>query len=251
MKIFNQGRTGSPTYNYVNNRAKTQYSWAPSSRPNPRTDLGARSSRAIGNWWNNNFDEEESVGWRGAAIRYGPRAINAVRTWGPVIKHCVSAMCGGDEMANDEFVGRPSYTQGNGRTYRSNGYTMNSRGYLANPSRSAQIRARNAGALTNSEARSMGLRNYRDEMDNDDEEFVGRMPGFIGSTFRHSVNNQRPEVQRANRRGFINGMKATFKNPGDIPTSKSSAAQKGLELGVNMHKNGYGSKGMGNWDEMD
>ncbi len=67
MKIFNQGRTGSPTYNYVNNRAKTQYSWAPSSRPNPRTDLGARSSRAIGNWWNNNFDEEESeeesVGW--------------------------------------------------------------------------------------------------------------------------------------------------------------------------------------------
>ena len=67
MKIFNQGRTGSPTYNYVNNRAKTQYSWAPSSRPNPRTDLGARSSRAIGNWWNNNFDEEESenVGGRG------------------------------------------------------------------------------------------------------------------------------------------------------------------------------------------
>jgi hypothetical protein len=76
-----------------------------------------------------------------------------------------------DEMENDEFVGRPSYTQGNGRTYQSNGYTMNSRGYLANPSRSAQIQARNAGALTNSEARSMGLKNYRDEMEND--EFVG------------------------------------------------------------------------------
>merc|ERR550514_1740413 len=55
-----------------------------------------------------------------------------------------------DEMDNDdeEFVGRPAHTRGNGRTYRSNGYTMNSRGYLANPSRSAQIRARNAGALT-------------------------------------------------------------------------------------------------------
>ena len=83
----------------------------------------------------------------------------------------------------------------------------------------------------------------------EDDESVGL--GFAGSTFRHAVNNQRPEVQRANRRGFINGMKATFKNPGDIPTSKSSAAQKGFELGVNMHKNGYGSKGMGNWDEMD
>merc|ERR1719231_1167814 len=76
-----------------------------------------------------------------------------------------------DAMDNDEFVGRPAYTQGNGRTYRSNGYTMNSKGYLANPSRSAQIQARNAGALTNSEARSMGLKNYRDEMDN--EESVG------------------------------------------------------------------------------
>jgi hypothetical protein len=87
--------------------------------------------------------------------------------------------------------------------------------------------------------------NFFDE----DDESVGL--GFAGSTFRHAVNNQRPEVQRANRRGFINGMKATFKNPGDIPTSKSSAAQKGFELGVNMHKHGYGSQGMGNWDEMD
>jgi hypothetical protein len=38
---------------------------------------------------------------------------------------------------------------------------MNSNGYLANPSRSAQIEARNAGALTNSEAARMGLSNRR------------------------------------------------------------------------------------------
>merc|ERR1719265_3027794 len=82
-----------------------------------------------------------------------------------------------DEMDDDESVGRPAHTRGNGRTYQSNGYTMNSRGYLANPSRSAQIKARNAGALTNSEARSMGLRNYRDEMDDDDAE---NAVGYIG-----------------------------------------------------------------------
>ena len=73
----------------------------------------------------------------------------------------------------DESVGRPAHTRGNGMTYRSNGYTMNSRGYLANPSRQAQINARNAGALTNSEARSMGLRNYRDE--GQDEHQVGNV----------------------------------------------------------------------------
>ena len=43
-------------------------------------------------------------------------------------------------------------------TYTSNGYTMNlSTGFLANPSRSAQIQANNAGALTRSEASSFGL----------------------------------------------------------------------------------------------
>jgi len=42
-------------------------------------------------------------------------------------------------------------------TYKSNGYTMNSNGYLANPSRSAQIAANNAGALTRAEATRMGL----------------------------------------------------------------------------------------------
>ena len=83
--------------------------------------------------------------------------------------------------------GRPKYPKKNknkkmdinefvdyGRTYRLNGYTMDSRRYLANPTRSAQIKARNAGALTNSEARSMGLRNYRDEIGNDDR--VGWRP---------------------------------------------------------------------------
>ena len=42
-------------------------------------------------------------------------------------------------------------------TYMSNGFRMNSNGYLANPTRSAQIAANNAGALTRSEAASMGL----------------------------------------------------------------------------------------------
>ena len=50
------------------------------------------------------------------------------------------------------------------------------RGYLANPSRSSQINARNAGALTNREARSMGLNNYRGgRITNDEmEETVGQ-----------------------------------------------------------------------------
>lgn len=43
------------------------------------------------------------------------------------------------------------------KNYVSNGYVMNNNGYLANPSHSAQIAANNAGALTRSEAASMGL----------------------------------------------------------------------------------------------
>jgi hypothetical protein len=42
-------------------------------------------------------------------------------------------------------------------TYQSNGYTMNASGYLANPTHAAQVAANNAGALTRSEAASMGL----------------------------------------------------------------------------------------------
>jgi hypothetical protein len=48
---------------------------------------------------------------------------------------------------------RPSYSYG--------GNTYNSSGYLTNPSRSAQIQARDAGALTNYEASRMGLTNRR------------------------------------------------------------------------------------------
>ena len=48
---------------------------------------------------------------------------------------------------------KPAYSVG--------GYTYNSSGYLANPSRSAQIQARNSGALTNYEASRMGLTNRR------------------------------------------------------------------------------------------
>ncbi len=44
---------------------------------------------------------------------------------------------------------KPAYSVG--------GNTFNSSGYLANPSRSAQINANNAGALTRFEAQQMGL----------------------------------------------------------------------------------------------
>jgi hypothetical protein len=47
------------------------------------------------------------------------------------------------------------------KNYWSNGYNMNNNGYLANPTRSAQIAARDAGALTNAEASRMGLSNRR------------------------------------------------------------------------------------------
>lgn len=45
--------------------------------------------------------------------------------------------------------------------YSYGGNTFNSSGYLANPSRDAQIQARDAGALTNYEASKMGLSNRR------------------------------------------------------------------------------------------
>ena len=45
--------------------------------------------------------------------------------------------------------------------YSYGGNTYNSSGYLANPSHSAQIQARDAGALTNYEASKMGLPNRR------------------------------------------------------------------------------------------
>jgi hypothetical protein len=45
--------------------------------------------------------------------------------------------------------------------YSYGGNTYNSSGYLTNPSQSAQIQARDAGALTNYEASRMGLSNRR------------------------------------------------------------------------------------------
>ena len=74
---------------------------------------------------------------------------------------------------------------------------------------------------------------------------------FAGSTFRHSVNNLRPEVQRTNRNAFRGAMTSTFKSPADIPTNKLSAYGTAIQFGGNLHKHGYGSQGMGNWDEMD
>ena len=48
-------------------------------------------------------------GWNrhnNAAIKYGPQVINAVRTWGPAVKHCVNGICGMDTMDDeDEQVG--------------------------------------------------------------------------------------------------------------------------------------------------
>ena len=67
---------------------------------------------------------------------------------------CLSSTSGPESKSTWSYGGsRPSYSSG--------GYTYNSSGYLANPSRSAQIEARNAGALTNYEASRMGLHNRR------------------------------------------------------------------------------------------
>ena len=57
----------------------------------------------------------------------------------------------------------------------------------ANATRSAQIRARNAGALTNREARSMGLTNRRD-MDDD----VGAAWALAGKLIMHELQGGRP-----------------------------------------------------------
>lgn len=74
---------------------------------------------------------------------------------------------------------------------------------------------------------------------------------FAGSTFRHSVNNLRPEVHRTNSNAFRGAMRSTFKSPADIPTNKLSAYGTAVQFGGNLHKHGYGSQGMGSWDEMD
>ena len=53
--------------------------------------------------------------------------------------------------------GQSSGNAPSAKNYVSNGYVMNNQGYLANPSRSAQISANNAGALTGAEASRLGL----------------------------------------------------------------------------------------------
>jgi len=58
---------------------------------------------------------------------------------------------------NLSFLPKPWVSAPSAKNYVSNGYTMNNSGYLANPTRSAQIAANNAGALTRAEAASMGL----------------------------------------------------------------------------------------------
>lgn len=58
---------------------------------------------------------------------------------------------------NVSVSGCVKYGQPSAKAYVSNGNVMNNAGYLANPSRSAQVAANNAGALTRAEASRMGL----------------------------------------------------------------------------------------------
>ena len=58
---------------------------------------------------------------------------------------------------NVSVSGCVKYGQPSAKAYVSNGHAMNNAGYLANPSRSAQVAANNAGALTRAEASRMGL----------------------------------------------------------------------------------------------
>ena len=63
----------------------------------------------------------------------------------------------GSVSFSDNVGARPAPKPKAAFTYQSNGYTMNANGYLANPTHAAQVAANNAGALTRSEAASMGL----------------------------------------------------------------------------------------------
>ena len=114
----------------------------------------------------------------------------------------------GRVLVGDDFIGLPSYTETYGRTYQSNGHAMKSYGnrrYLTNPTRFAQIQARNARALTNSEARSMGLKNYRDEVfgyfdiDEEDEHVGAGICGYPTKYYTHppSYYQNRDDYDRA------------------------------------------------------
>jgi hypothetical protein len=63
----------------------------------------------------------------------------------------------GSVSGNLNFSAGGARTKATPFTYQSNGYTMNTNGYLANPTHAAQVAANNAGALTRTEAASMGL----------------------------------------------------------------------------------------------
>jgi hypothetical protein len=71
----------------------------------------------------------------------------------PVLSACINFSKPTPKSTWSYGGSRPAYSFG--------GNTFNSSGYLANPSRDAQIRARDAGALTNYEANKMGLVNKR------------------------------------------------------------------------------------------
>ena len=131
------------------------------------------------------MDMDDNVGGLAGAMM-SPAAFR-IASWGQRVGPFVGPMKSAMGFDADDELGRPAHTRGNGHTYMSNGQRMNSAGYLANPSRSAQIRARNAGALTNREARSMGLTNRRD-MDDD----VGAAWALAGKLIMHELQGGRP-----------------------------------------------------------
>merc|ERR1712023_180918 len=104
-------------------------------------------------------DEEEM--WVGAALRVAGHVSNAI-TIGSAINNARKGRRR-EEFENElENLITMSLEDGlEDLDYSYGGRTYTNGGYLKNPSRSAQIAARNAGALTNREARSMGLRNIR------------------------------------------------------------------------------------------
>ena len=71
----------------------------------------------------------------------------------PVLNACMNFSSPSAKSTWSYGGSTPAYSYG--------GNTYNSSGYLANPSRDSQIRARDAGALTNYEANRMGLSNRR------------------------------------------------------------------------------------------
>jgi len=119
--------------------------------------LTNREARSMGLRNRREFEEEEELGW-------GSRHQNSFNVkW----------------REDEEDLG-----------YSVGGVRYNNNGYKANPTRSAQIAARNAGALTNREARSMGLRNRREF---EDEEELGYSVGGV----RYNNNGYKANPSRS------------------------------------------------------